>query len=82
MLQLLIISMTKFIVMISINLIKKTKPKNLKVLKVTDLADRVISKRMVEDFSFMMIMMQKMRKVLHKNLTIFSLNLKSLLHEF
>lgn len=82
MLQLLIISMTKFIVMISINLIKKTKPKNLKVLKVTDLADRVISKRMVEDFSFMMITMQKMMKVLHKNLTIFSLNLKSLPHEF
>lgn len=82
MLQLFTISMTKFTVMISINLIKKTKPKNLKVLKVTDLVDRVISKRMVEDFSFMMIMMQKMRKVLHKNLTIFSLNLKSLLHEF
>ena len=64
--------------MISIKLNKKRKTNNLKVPKVTDHVGRAISKQMEEDFSFTMIMMQKMTKIQHRNLTIFLINFKSL----
>lgn len=77
--QQLTILMMKFTAMISINHKKKRK---LKVHRVTDHVDRVISKQTEEDFSFMMIMMLKTMRIQHKNLTIFSINFKSLQREF
>ena len=80
--QQLTILMMKFTAMISINHKKKIKLKNLKVHRVTDRADKVISKQTEGDFSFMMIMMLKTMRIQHKNLTIFSINFKSLQREF
>lgn len=67
--------------MISIKLNKKRKTNNLKVPKATDHVGRAISKQTKEDFSFTMIMMQKMTKIQHRNSTIFLINFKSLLCE-
>lgn len=67
--------------MSSTNHNKKRKINNSKVHKVTDRAGKVTFKHMVEDLNFTMIMMPKMSKIWHRNLTIFLINFKSSLCE-